>query len=80
MSFPVPTPELIIAAASLIGLIVVATTLLRGWQGWLALKERELDRSPVEIEPRIVGGGRIEVADLKERVRKLEAIANGVDL
>ena len=25
-------------------------------------------------------GGRIEIADLKERIRKLEAIAAGVDL
>ena len=25
-------------------------------------------------------GGRIEIADLKERVRKLEAIAAGIDL
>jgi hypothetical protein len=32
---------------------------------------------PVSSAP---AGGRIELADLKERVRKLEAIAAGIDL
>ena len=74
-----------IAAASLVGLTIVAFTLLRGWQGWLALKNRELDRAApsgvVEIEKNArEGAARIEIADLKERIRKLEAIASGVDL
>ncbi len=73
----------LIAACALIGLLAVAATLLRGWQDWLALKSRELElrRVPVEIEraPR-EGAARIEIADLKERIRRLEAIANGVDL
>lgn len=74
-------PTLIIAAASLIGLCVVAYALLRGWHSWLALKQRELDSSPREIEGGVgVGAARIEIADLKERIKKLEAIASGVDL
>lgn len=74
-------PTMIIAAASLVGLCVTAFALLQGWQGWLALKQRELDASPREIEGGVsVGAARIEIADLKERIRKLEAIANGVDL
>ena len=57
---------------------------LKGWNGWLALKRAELDAGAARA-----GGGeaampsaatRIEVADLKERIRKLEAIAAGVDL
>ena len=67
----------IVAIAALIGLCVAAAALLKGWQGWLALKHRELDRSRPEIER---GAGRIELADLRERIRKLEAIAAGVDL
>jgi hypothetical protein len=74
---------LLIAAAALTGLCVVAATMLKGWQGWLALKARELDqhRNPAEIAGGANSGmARIEIADLKERIRKLEAIAAGVDL
>lgn len=75
--------EMLIAATALIGLLVVAGALLKGWQEWLALKGRELEarRVPAEIEGSVRdGAARIELADLKERIRKLEAIANGVDL
>ena len=75
--------DLLIAASALIGLLVVATAMLKGWQDWLALKSRELEtgRRPAEIEGGArEGAARIEIADLKERIRKLEAIANGVDL
>ena len=75
--------DLLIAASVLVGLLVVAGTLLKGWQDWLALKSRELDtgRGPREIEGGArEGAARIEIADLKERIRKLEAIASGVDL
>ena len=73
----------LIAASALVGLLVIAGTLLKAWQDWLALKNRELEvhRAPVERETGSrEGAARIELADLKERVRKLEAIANGVDL
>ena len=74
-------PTMIIAAASLVGLCITAFALLRGWQDWLALKQRELESAPREIEGGVsVGAARIEIADLKERIRKLEAIASGVDL
>ena len=36
-------PTLVIAATSLLGLGLVAAALLRAWEGWLALKRRELD-------------------------------------
>ncbi|HUQ13204.1 MAG TPA: hypothetical protein VM055_02910 [Novosphingobium sp.] len=73
---------LLIAAASLIGLGVVAATALKGWQGWLDLKMRELEAArgnPAEPGSP-VGMSRIEIADMRERIRKLEAIAAGVDL
>jgi hypothetical protein len=75
--------EMLIAASALVGLLVVAAALLKGWSDWLALKTREIEvrRGPGEIEVGSrEGAARIELADLKERVRKLEAIANGVDL
>ena len=77
------TQDLLIATSALLGLIVIAATMLKGWQGWLALKDRELEaaRRPREIEGGAgEGAARIELADLKERIRKLEAIASGVDL
>ncbi|MGN6357391.1 MAG: hypothetical protein ACTHLU_07925 [Novosphingobium sp.] len=71
---------LIVSATSLAGLAIVSGAMLKGWRDWLALKTRELDRSPREIEGGIgAGAARIELADLKERIRKLEAIAAGVD-
>ena len=75
--------EMLIAASALCGLLVVAAGLLKAWQDWLTLKTRELDfhRPAPEIEGGVrEGAARIEIADLRERVRKLEAIANGVDL
>jgi len=75
--------DLMIAATALVALMVIAATALKGWQGWLALKDRELQshRPMREIEGGAgEGAQRIEIADLKERIRKLEAIASGVDL
>jgi len=52
---------------------------LRGWQLWLDYKRLELAAQTGDhgLPP---ATGRIELADLKERVRKLEAIAAGIDL
>jgi hypothetical protein len=52
---------------------------LKGWQGWLELKRFELSHDAAEkgLPP---ATGRIEIADLRERVRKLEAIAAGIDI
>ncbi|MGZ3197330.1 MAG: hypothetical protein ACXWI1_09595 [Croceibacterium sp.] len=75
--------DLLIAASALLGLVVLAATALKGWQGWLELKDHELQvaRPHREIEGGAQeGAARIEIADLKERIRKLEAIASGVDL
>ncbi|MEO0063222.1 MAG: hypothetical protein RLZZ08_1782 [Pseudomonadota bacterium] len=77
--------QLLIAASALAALLVIAAAGLKGWQGWLELKARELDLrgSGARAEPEFgarEGGARIELADLKERIRKLEAIASGVDL
>lgn len=78
------TEQIIISSATIIGMTIVALIALRGWQGWLSLKERELERHRLSAHPAEegspVGAARIEIADLKERIRKLEAIASGVDL
>ena len=70
---------LMIGALGLAGLGIAIVAALKGWQGWLEIKRLEIARGVGEgVMPS--GGGRIEIADLKERVRKLEAIAAGIDL
>ena len=74
---PLATGLLATSVMFAIGIAAFAT--LRGWQGWLELKRMELvsNRAEATLPP---AGGRIEIADLRERVRKLEAIAAGIDL
>ena len=74
-----PYLYLTMAATTLVGLAILTVAALRGWNGWLDLKRAELGRRGDETSPPSVAA-RIEVADLKERIRKLEAIAAGVDL
>lgn len=69
-----------VSSASLIGLVVVATTTLKGWRDWLALQRLAIDGRRADDCGSPPANARIELADLKERVRKLEAIAAGVDL
>lgn len=73
-----PSFVLIVAAFSLIGLTMLSLIVLRGWRDWIALKTQELELRRPDAAPS--AGSRIEVADLKERIRKLEAIAAGVDI
>jgi hypothetical protein len=74
-----PALYLTFAATALLAIAILAVTSLKGFAGWLELRRAELDL-------RGSGGGapsasnRFEIADLKERIRKLEAIAAGVDL
>jgi hypothetical protein len=72
------------AAAGLAGLGMICLATLAGWRGWLALKAQELTTIGTFSRPEEPGlpnaSARIEIADLKERIRKLEAIASGVDL
>jgi hypothetical protein len=68
------------AATTLIAISLIAVVGLKGFTGWLDLKRAELDAlRGTEFAPPSATN-RIEIADLKERLRKLEAIAAGVDL
>lgn len=68
-----------VAASLLAAVGIAAWAALKGWQGWLELKRMEMvnGRAEATMPP---ASGRIELADLKERIRKLEAIAAGIDL
>jgi hypothetical protein len=75
-----------LALTGLIGLtalVLSAHFILKGWSGWLDLKKLELASGRPqqdELIPAGSGADLIELADLKARVRKLEAIASGIDL
>jgi hypothetical protein len=69
----------VLAASIIVGLAGASIAALRAWNGWLELKKMELTQIAGDrgLPP---ATGRIEIADLRERVRKLEAIAAGIDL
>ena len=69
-----------IASSILLAAGIAAWSGLKAWQGWLELKRLELVNGRAEATMPPAAGGRIELADLKERVRKLEAIAAGIDI
>lgn len=74
-----PVTMAVLAASVLVGLGAASFAGLKAWNGWLELKRLELthDLGDRHLPP---ASGRIEMADLKERIRKLEAIAAGIDL
>lgn len=74
-----PLMLMTVASASLAGLSIATFAGLRGWQGWLEVRRLELSGSGRQ-EARSPAGEMIEVADLKERVRKLESLASCIDL
>ena len=73
-----PIAIALVGASVLLTLAFASLALLKGWSGWLDFKRLELAAHGDIALPQT--GGRIEIADLKERVRKLEAIAAGIDL
>lgn len=65
-------PAMLVALSSLgtLAVGVSAAAALKGWDGWLELRRLEAERGR---HP----GTRPELADLKQRIRRLEAIADG---
>lgn len=74
-----PITIAVLAASVIVGLTAASLAALKAWNGWLELKKMELAQIAGDrgLPP---ATGRIEMADLRERVRKLEAIAAGIDL
>ena len=72
----------VLATASLIALTVIGAVFAWSWKGWLKLRHHQLETghyagaSGGDI-PAVAN--RIDLADLRERIKKLEAIAAGVD-
>ena len=74
-----PITIAVLSASVIVGLTAASLAALKAWNGWLELKKMELTQIAGDrgLPP---ATGRIEMADLRERVRKLEAIAAGIDL
>lgn len=67
-----------ILAAVVVALAMLSLAALKGWDGWLQLRRMELSQQQrdANLTP---AAARLELADLKDRVKRLEAIANGVE-
>ena len=71
-----------IALTALVGATIISLIGLKAFAGWLDYKRAELsvdrDAGREPGTPNTIA--RIDIADMKERLRKLEAIAAGVDI
>ena len=74
-----PASLVALSGSGLVAVGFASAAGLKGWRGWLELRRLELAgrRGGVALS---ASGARIEVADLRERVRRLEAIASGAEL
>ncbi|MBV9930129.1 MAG: hypothetical protein JO013_04205 [Alphaproteobacteria bacterium] len=65
-------PALLYALTALAAVTMLSLALLRAWHGWLALRR-------VQLEAGAGGAGGLDVSGLRARVKRLEAIASGLD-
>ena len=69
----------LILAALVAGVAMLSLALLRGWEGWLQLRRMELNGGARAARTPSPATRRLELIDLKDRVKRLEAIANGIE-
>jgi len=77
------TNLVVMSASSIVALAMLGLVWAWSWKGWLDLKRQQLGSTSAggeDLMPTPQVGSRIELADLRERVKKLEAIAAGVDM
>jgi hypothetical protein len=74
-----PASLVALSVSGLAAVALVSAAGLRAWTDWLELRRLDL-AGPRGGARRAGAGGRIELADLRSRVRRLEAIANGAEL
>ena len=67
-----PTALLALGSTMTVGVGVTAVATLKAWLEWLDLRRAEIEKVQAHGSPR-----RAEIVDLRERVKRLEAIANG---
>ena len=72
-----PASLVALSGSGLLAIGLASAALLKAWHGWLELRRSELaSRRGGARRP----GARGEVSELRERVRRLEAIASGAEL
>ena len=74
-----PASLVALSASGLVAVGLASAAGLKGWSDWLELRRLEL-AGPRSAPARTASASRPELADLRERVRRLEAIANGAQL
>ncbi len=73
-----PATLITLASVGIAGFGIVTATALKGWQEWLDVRRIELGGGR---PPRAAGDRtRTDLTELRERVRRLEAIANGGEI
>ena len=81
--FPVES-LVVLGTCSLIAIAVIGMVFAWSWKGWLQLQHHQLEAGHYAGTAQSGGdipavANRIDLADLRERIKKLEAIAAGVD-
>ena len=69
---------LLILALLLAGIAMLSLAVLRGWEDWLRLRRLQLGEGRLRRAPS-PARQRLELLDLRSRVKRLEAIADGME-
>jgi hypothetical protein len=69
---------ILVLAILLAGLALLCFAALRGWEDWLRLRRLELSEDHTRRAPSPTSQ-RLELLDLRSRVKRLEAIADGME-
>jgi len=73
-----PVTLVALSGSGLLAVSFASAVGLKGWRDWLELRRLAIARRGGR--PRPAAGAGIELAGLRDRVRRLEAIANGAEL
>jgi hypothetical protein len=68
---------ILVLAILLAGVALLSFALLRGWEDWLRLRRLELGEDSRRVPS--PARQRLELLDLRSRVKRLEAIADGME-
>ena len=69
---------ILVLAILLAGIALLSFALLRGWEDWLQLRRLQLGEGHARRRPS-PAHQRLELLDLRSRVKRLEAIADGME-
>ncbi len=73
-----PSALITVAGTAVAGLSLTSVAALKGWQQWLDLRRLETDVGGRKPASRPSSSFK-DVADLRARIRRLEAIADGIE-